>query len=33
MELVNLLDKLRMDHLEAQLDAVCEQAAQLCLII
>src|SRR3972149_3266003 len=28
MELVNLLDKLRMDHLEAQLDAVCEQAAQ-----
>lgn len=28
MELENLLDKLRMDHLEAQLDAVCEQAAQ-----
>jgi DNA replication protein DnaC len=28
MELVNLLDKLKMDHLEAQLDAVCEQAAQ-----
>ncbi len=28
MELPNLLDKLRMDHLEAQLDAVCEQAAQ-----
>jgi len=28
MELMNLLDKLRMDHLEAQLDAVCEQAAQ-----
>src|SRR3990172_9151100 len=28
MELVNLLDKLRMDYLEAQLDAVCEQAAQ-----
>lgn len=27
MELPNLLDKLRMDHLEAQLDAVCEQAA------
>jgi len=28
MELDNLLDKLRMDHLEAQLDAVCEQAAE-----
>lgn len=28
MELVNLLDKLKMDHLEAQLDAVCEQSAQ-----
>jgi hypothetical protein len=28
MELLNLLDKLKMDHLEAQLDAVCEQAAQ-----
>jgi len=28
MELSNLLDKLKMDHLEAQLDAVCEQAAQ-----
>lgn len=28
MELVNLLDKLKMDHLEAQLNAVCEQAAQ-----
>lgn len=28
MELVNLLDKLKMDHLESQLDAVCEQAAQ-----
>jgi DNA replication protein DnaC len=28
MELGNLLDKLKMDHLEAQLDAVCEQAAQ-----
>jgi DNA replication protein DnaC len=27
MELENLLDKLRMDHLESQLDAVCEQAA------
>jgi len=26
--LENLLDKLRMDHLETQLDAVCEQAAQ-----
>ena len=28
MELENLLDKLRLDHLESQLDAVCEQAAQ-----
>ena len=28
MELQNLLDRLRMDHLEAQIDAVCEQAAQ-----
>jgi DNA replication protein DnaC len=28
MELDHLLDKLRMDHLEAQIDAVCEQAAQ-----
>lgn len=28
MELETLLDKLKMDHLEAQLDAVCEQAAQ-----
>jgi DNA replication protein DnaC len=28
MELTTLLDKLKMDHLEAQLDAVCEQAAQ-----
>jgi DNA replication protein DnaC len=28
MELPNLLEKLKMDHLEAQLDAVCEQAAQ-----
>lgn len=28
MELDNLLGKLRMDHLEAQLDAVCEQAAE-----
>jgi DNA replication protein DnaC len=28
MELPNLLDKLKMDHLEAQLDTVCEQAAQ-----
>lgn len=27
MELTALLGKLRMDHLEAQLDAVCEQAA------
>jgi DNA replication protein DnaC len=28
MELTMLLDKLKLDHLEAQLDAVCEQAAQ-----
>lgn len=28
MELVNLLEKLKMEHLDAQLDAVCEQAAQ-----
>jgi DNA replication protein DnaC len=28
MELDNLLDKLKMDHLESQIDAVCEQAAQ-----
>jgi len=28
MELDHLLDKLKLDHLEAQLDAVCEQAAQ-----
>jgi DNA replication protein DnaC len=28
MELDHLLDKLKMDHLQAQLDAVCEQAAQ-----
>jgi DNA replication protein DnaC len=28
MELEHLLGKLKMDHLEAQLDAVCEQAAQ-----
>jgi DNA replication protein DnaC len=28
MELENLLEKLKMDHLETQLDAVCEQAAQ-----
>jgi len=28
MELANLLDRLKMDHLEAQIDAVCEQAAQ-----
>lgn len=27
MELTILLEKLRMDHLDAQLDAVCEQAA------
>lgn len=28
MELENLLDKLKLDHLEHQLDGVCEQAAQ-----
>jgi len=28
MELMVLLEKLKMDHLEAQLDAVCDQAAQ-----
>jgi DNA replication protein DnaC len=28
MELEALLDKLKMEHLEAQLDALCEQAAQ-----
>jgi len=28
MELENLLDKLKMDYLDAQLDALCEQAAQ-----
>lgn len=28
MELAMLLDKLKLDYLEAQLDAVCEQAAQ-----
>jgi DNA replication protein DnaC len=28
MELTNLLSRLRMDHLEAQLDAVCDQASQ-----
>ncbi len=28
MELDNLLEKLRMEHLEAQIDAVCEQASQ-----
>ena len=28
MELTALLNKLKLDHLEAQLDAVCEQAAQ-----
>jgi DNA replication protein DnaC len=28
MELNHLLDKLKLDHLEAQLEAVCEQAAQ-----
>ena len=28
MELEGLLEKLKMDHLDAQLDAVCEQAAQ-----
>lgn len=28
MELADLLEKLKMDHLEAQLDAVCEQASE-----
>lgn len=28
MELQNLLDRLKMNHLEAQVDTVCEQAAQ-----
>ena len=28
MELTHLLDRLKMDHLEAQLDTVCEQASQ-----
>jgi DNA replication protein DnaC len=28
MELPNLLEKLKMEHLDAQLDAVCEQAAK-----
>lgn len=28
MELTNLLTRLKMDHLDAQLDAICEQAAQ-----
>lgn len=28
MELEHLLDRLKMDHLEAQIDAVCEQASQ-----
>lgn len=28
MELENLLEKLKLDHLEHQLDGVCEQAAQ-----
>ena len=28
MELTRLLTKLKMEHLDAQLDAVCEQAAQ-----
>lgn len=27
MELEGLLEKLKLDHLQAQLDAVCEQAA------
>jgi len=27
MELENLLERLKLDHLENQLDAVCEQAA------
>ena len=28
MDLTSLLTRLKMDHLEAQLDAVCEQASQ-----
>jgi hypothetical protein len=28
MELENLLERLRLEHLENQLDAVCEQASQ-----
>jgi hypothetical protein len=28
MELATLLDKLKLDHLETQLDTLCEQAAQ-----
>lgn len=28
MELAILLEKLKLEHLEAQLEAVCEQAAQ-----
>jgi DNA replication protein DnaC len=28
MQLETLLEKLKMDHLDAQLDAICEQAAQ-----
>jgi DNA replication protein DnaC len=28
MELAALLEKLKLDHLEAQLDAICEQAAE-----
>ncbi len=28
MELENLLERLKLDHLETQLDAVCEQASQ-----
>jgi hypothetical protein len=27
MELIALLDRLKLDHLEAQLDAICEQGA------
>ena len=28
MELTALLEKLKLDHLDAQLEAVCEQASQ-----
>ncbi len=28
MELENLLERLKLDHLQSQLDAICEQASQ-----